>query len=73
MANNNINFVPCAYKTLSNMGGVEIMINNAGDGIIYSWYGKTAKRWQEIKYNCKGAYFTIYGKKYYLSEFMRIK
>lgn len=72
MANNNINFVPCAYKTLSNLGGIEIMINNSGDSIIYSWYGKIAKRWQEIKYSSKGAYFTIHGKKYYISEFMRI-
>lgn len=73
MANNNINFVPCGYKTLSNMGGIEIMINNCGDAVIYSWYGKIAKRWQEIKYNRSGEpFFTIYGRKYYLSEFMRI-
>ena len=49
------------------------MINNFGDGIIYSRYGKIAKRWQEIKYNRSGEpFFTIYGRKYYLSEFMRI-
>lgn len=73
MAKSSINFVPCGYKTISNMGGIEIMINSCGDGIIYSWYGKIAKRWQEIKYNNSGEpYFTIYGRRYYLYEFMRI-
>ena len=65
-------FKPVAGLCLSNYGGVEIMLNDFCDAVIYSWYGKVARRWQEIKYNVAGApYFTIYGRRYYLSEFLR--
>ena len=62
-----------AVLALSNWGGVEIMVNNFCDAVIYRWYGKVAQRWQEIKYNSKGEpFFTIQGRRYYLSEFMRV-
>lgn len=63
-------FKPVAGLCLSNYGGVEIMLNDFCDAVIYSYYGKVAKRWQKIKYNVAGdPYFTIYGRRYYLSEF----
>ena len=65
-------FKPVAGLCLSNYGGVEIMLNDFFFFVIYSWYGKVARRWQEIKYNVAGdPYFTIYGRRYYLSEFLR--
>ena len=68
-----INFVPDGYRTVSNMGGIEIMINNFGDGIIYKYFGKMAKRWQQVKFTATGrAYFTINGKREYLENYMRI-
>ena len=65
-------FKPCGYLTICNLEGIEIMINNSGDAVIYSWFGKIAKRWQQIKQSAKGRdYFTINNKRYYLDEFMR--
>lgn len=58
---------------LSNFGGVEIVLSESNDGVLYKWYDKICRRWQEIKYTMKGrAYFTIYGRHYYLDEFMRL-
>lgn len=65
-------FKPVAGCCLSNYGGVEIMLNENNDAVLYSWYGKICQRWQEIKYNKSGdPYFTIYGRRYYLNNFMR--
>lgn len=65
-------FKPCGYLTICNLGGIEVMINNSGDAVIYSWFGKVARRWQPIKQSAKGRdYFTINNKRYYLDEFMR--
>lgn len=65
-------FKPCACLAICNWGGVEIMINDSGDAVIYSWLGKVARRWQPIKQSAKGRdYFTINNKRYYLDEFMR--
>lgn len=65
-------FKPCAYLTVCNWGGIEIMINDSVDAVIYSWFGKIARRWQPIKRSAKGRdYFTINNKRYYLDEFMR--
>ena len=65
-------FKPCGYLTICNWGGIEVMINNPGDAVIYSWFGKIAQRWQPIKQSAKGRdYFTINNKRYYLDEFMR--
>ena len=47
--------------TLSNHGGLEIEINDPGDGARLKYYGKQS-RWQEIKYNQAGEpYVTYYG------------
>lgn len=65
-------FKPCAYLTVCNCGGIEIMINDSVDAVIYSWFGKIARRWKPIKQPAKGRdYFTINNKRYYLDEFMR--
>lgn len=63
-----------AYLTLSNLGGIEIILNNSNDGILYIAYGKLCKRWQKIKYTMSGrAYITVYGRRLYLDNFMIIK
>lgn len=65
-------FKPCAYLTVCNWEGIEIMINDSVDAVIYSWFGKIGRRWQPIKQSAKGRdYFTINNKRYYLDEFMR--
>lgn len=57
---------------LSNYGGVEIMLNSKCDAAIYRWYGRIARRWQEIKYNRSGrGYITIANRRYHLDEFLR--
>lgn len=62
------------YLCISNLGGIEVVINNSNDGVLYKYYNKIGYRWQEIKYTAKGrGYFTIYGKRYYLDNFMRGK
>ena len=66
----NDEYKPTGYLTLSNGGGVTVQVNDCGDGIRYQWYDEKPSRWQEIKFNTKGAYFTISGRKYYLNEFM---
>lgn len=64
-------FKPCGYLTICNWGGIEIMINDSVDAVIYSWFGKIARRWQKIKYSAKGReYFVINRRRYYLDEFM---
>lgn len=58
---------------LSNLGGIEIVLNNDCTGILYKRYGKLCRRWQEIKYSASGReYFTIHHTRYYLDNFMRI-
>lgn len=53
--------------------GIEIVLSDSNDGVLYKWYDKICRRWQEIKYTMRGrAYFTIYGRRYYLDEFMRL-
>ena len=42
----NEEFICHGYLTLSNLGGIEIMINPTGESIIYKWYGKISRRWQ---------------------------
>ena len=65
-------FKPVAGLCLSNFGGVEIMLNNFCDAVLYSWYGKVARRWQSVKYNKNGdPFFTVYGRRFYLNEFIR--
>lgn len=58
---------------LSNYGGIEIVLSNDCTGVLYKWYGKICRRWQEIKSSASGRdYFTIYHTRYYLDDFMRI-
>lgn len=65
-------FKPCAGMALSNLGGIEIMLNDSNDAVFYSWYGKVARRLQEIKYTGSGEpYFKVYSRRYYLRDFMR--
>ena len=65
-------FKPCGCLAICTSGGVEVMINDSGDAVIYSWFGKIARRWQPIRQSAKGRdYFTIYNRRYYLDEFMR--
>ena len=73
MAKNSFNFVPMAAKCVCNWGGIEIMLNNAGDSVIYRYFGKLAKRWQEVKYTTTGrAFFTINGRRQYMEDYLRI-
>lgn len=68
----NQDFKVHGYFGLSNYGGLEVMLNDSNDAIIYRWYGKVARRWQEIKYTRRGdAYFVRHGRRYYLKDFMR--
>ena len=67
-----IEFKPQASKALSNLGGIEIMVNESGDAVTYSYYGKPTGRWQEIKYNSEGrAYFTVGNSRHYFDEFIK--
>ena len=58
----------------------EIQISRAGDAAryrrilrLYSGTKVNIGRWQEIRYNNKGdAYITIYGKRIYFYNFLRI-
>lgn len=72
----------CAYLQTSNSGGFCIVIDDGGESVLWreSIDGKehTAQRWQCVKYTCPRdpeadtrPYFTIYGTRYYLDEFMR--
>ena len=67
------NFEPMAYKAISNMGGIEIMLSNSGDAVIYRRHGKIARGWQEVKYTNSGrAYFTVNKTRQYLDEYVKI-
>ena len=62
------------YCNISNIGSIEIMLSQSGDGIIYRYFGKLAKRWQEIKYTNSGRpFFRVNKKAYYLDEFLKIR
>ena len=66
-------FRPDGYYTICNNGGIEIMLSQSNDGVIYRLFGKVAQRWQEIKYTNEGRpYFVARKTKYYLDEFMRL-
>lgn len=64
-------FKPCGGMALSNWGGIEIMLNDTNDAVIYSWYGKIAKRWQKIKFTKAGdAFLAVNGQRFYFKDFM---
>jgi hypothetical protein len=66
-------FKPQAYKPLSNLGGMQIELNEACDAVRYQWYDlKPSMRWIRIRYNREGEpCFIARGTLWYLSEFMR--
>lgn len=70
------------FCTTSNCGGLGIVVNSDGSGVLWRRYcmdkSHTAQRWQEIKYTFSRneetearPYFTVYGTRYYLDNFMR--
>jgi hypothetical protein len=66
-------FNPHAYMSLSNFGGVSIELNDSGKSVRYQWYDEKPSRPCRLYYTNKGdAYFRIYGRRYYLRDFMRI-
>ena len=61
-----------ASYTICNGGGIEVMLSQSNDEVIYRLFGKVAKRWQEIKYTNEGRpFFVAHKTVYYLDEFMR--
>lgn len=72
----------CAFLTTNNYGGYCIVIDDGGESVLWrDCTGRTehtARRWQLIKYTCPRdpeaecrPYFTIYGRRYYIDQFMR--
>lgn len=70
------------FCTTSNCGGLGIVVSSDGSGVLWRRYcmdkSHTAQRWQEIKYTFPRneetetrPYFTVYGTRYYLDNFMR--
>jgi hypothetical protein len=66
-------FKPQAGYCLSNLGGIQIEVNDCGDMVRYQWYDlKPSMRWLPIRYNMKGdPFFVARGQRWYLSNFMR--
>ena len=63
-----------ASYTICNGGGIEVMLSQSNDEVIYRLFGKIAQRWQELKYTNEGRpYFVAHKTVYYLDEFMRQK
>ena len=71
----------CGYLTINNYGGYCIVIDDGGEAVLWrdctSRHEHTAQRWQRIKWTCprdheteSRLYFTIYGRRYYIDEFM---
>ena len=66
-------FKAAAYYTICNYGGIEVMVNQYENKVIYKYFGSVAQRWQPIKYTKEGrTYFVVYKTKYYLDEFVGI-
>ena len=63
-------FEPQGYLTLSNSGGIEIEVNNAGDAVRFRMYNGNVSEWQELKFDENGEmYFFVYSDRYYLNQF----
>ena len=66
-------FKPHGYLTLTNLGGIEIEINCTNEYVRYRYFGNVGRKPCKISYTNNGrAYFRVYGRRYYLDEFMRI-
>lgn len=72
----------CAFLQTNNYGGYCIVISDDGECVLWrDCTGRTehtARRWQRIKYTCSRdpeaefrPYFTVYGRRYYIDQFMR--
>lgn len=70
----------CAYLQTNNYGGICYVIDDGGEWVLWrdctSRTEHTARRWQRIKYTCPRdpekwrPYFTVYGTRYYMNDFM---
>lgn len=72
----------CFFLQTNNYGGYCIVVDDDGENVLWrDCTGRTehtARRWQRIKYTCPRdlkveyrPYLTIYGRRYYIDEFMR--
>ena len=62
-----------AVLGLTNLGGVAIELNADGTAVRYKWYDNKPSPWVKIYYRADGAaYFKISGRRYFLSEFLRV-
>ena len=67
-------FKAMGFLTLSNLGGIEIEINDTCEFVRYKYFGKIGQRPCQIHYTNAGrAYFRAIKRRFYLDEFMRIK
>ena len=67
-------FTPNAAFTLSNMGGIEIELNNTGEAVRYRLYDNApSRRACQIQYTATGrAFFRTRSGRYYLDKFTKI-
>lgn len=66
-------FKTMGFLTLSNLGGIEIEINDTGEYVRYRYYGHIGERPCRIDYTNDGrCYFRFYGRRYYLDMFMSV-
>ena len=66
-------FKPHGYLTLTNWGGIEIEINDTNESVRYRYFGNVGRKPCKICYTNNGrAYIRVYGRRYYLDEFMRV-
>lgn len=66
------------FCTTSNCGGIAVVVDDWGERLLYKQcFGQSedlCNRWQRVKYTNSEEprpYFTIYGRRYYLDNFMR--
>lgn len=65
-------FTTHGYMALSNLGGIEIMLNATEEQVYYRWYGKISQRPCMIRHTSGGrAYFLIAGRRFHLDNFMK--
>lgn len=68
----NDEFKPQGYLTLSNMGDIEIEVNETGEAVRFRMYNGNVSAWQELKFDKSGdVYFMAYSNRYYLNQFMK--